>query len=282
MRATIHAGLGYFEGVGRLRLAYRSWEVGEPRAATILVHGLFEHSGRYREFGEFMAGAGFSTFAFDLRGHGQSEGRRGHVRRFHVLLQDLDRFRREVQGLLPLGTPLFLVGHALGGLIVVRYLEEYSFPATGAVVTSPCFGTAVPVPRWRVLLANVLDRVLPAFPLRFAVDPALLSHDEDRVAGYRSDPHIHGTFTPRLFTEMSAAIHTALHRGEHIGVPVHFLLAGRDRMVDPGRSFAFARALPAHLVTIRVLEDLYHDLLQERERSAVMAEIRDWILDQLG
>jgi alpha-beta hydrolase superfamily lysophospholipase len=281
MHSTIGAGIGYFEGVDRLRLHYRSWEVAEPEAAILLLHGLFEHGGRYQDFGEFMAAAGCSTFAMDLRGHGVSEGRRGHVPRFEILLQDLDRFRREVQGIVPPGTPVFLVGHALGALVALRYLEEYDAPVTGCIITSPCFGTAVPVPRWKVLVANVLDRFLPAFPLRFRVDPGTLTRDPQRASDYQDDPTIHGTFTPRMFTATSSAIHMALQRGERIHVPMHVLFAGDDHMIDTDRSLAFARSLPAHLVTVQVLEGHYHELLHDRGRSAVMADIRDWVRDHL-
>ncbi len=272
---------GYLEGVGRLRLHYRTWEVADPQAAIIVVHGLFEHSRRYEEFGAYMASHGFATYVLDLRGHGASEGRRGHVRSFDVLLQDLDRFRREVQGLVAVDLPLFLLGHSLGGLISLRYLEEYDVPFRGAVLTAPWLGTAAPVPRWQALAANVLNRVLPAFPFPFRLDADELSHDAERNADYRNDPLIHSTITPRLFTETSSAMEIALRRGDRVGVPVLFLLAGGDRIVDTARSLAFARSLPSDRIDIEVLEDQYHEVLQERERVATLGQIREWLQERL-
>lgn len=277
----VHMNHGYVEGVGRVRLHYRTWEVSDPRAGLVVVHGLFEHSRRYEELGEFMAGHRFSTFVLDLRGHGASEGRRGHVPRFDVLLQDLDRFRREVQGLIPVGTPVVLIGHSLGGLIGLRYLEEYEATMTGAVITSPWLGTALDIPRWQVLAANVLTRVLPAFPFPFQLDSKDLTHDPERAADYDDDPVIHSTITPRMFTETSSAIELALRRGDRISVPILFLLAGEDRVVDMPRSLAFARSLQADPVTIHVLDGHRHEVMQEQGRTAVMAEIRDWIVDLL-
>jgi lysophospholipase len=272
---------GYFEGVGPLRLHYRAWEAGAPRAATVLVHGLFEHSRRYQELGEVMAAHGLSTYALDLRGHGASEGRRGHVPRFELLLQDLDRFRRHVEGVTPIGTPLFLIGHSLGGLIALRYLQEYDSPFRSAVITSPWLGTAVQIPRWQVLLGSVFDRVLPAFPFRFRLDPATLTRDPARVADYRDDPEIHSTITPRAFREISSAIHLAGQRGDRIDVPTHFLLAGEDLLVDTARSLAFVGSLPERMVTVEVVPDAYHELIQEPNRSGIMAAIRERMLDHL-
>lgn len=272
---------GYLEGVGPIRLHYRAWEASAPRAAIVLVHGMFEHSRRYQEFGEVMAAHELSTYALDLRGHGASEGRRGHARSFDVLLQDLDRFRREVEGVTPAGLPIFLVGHSLGGLIALRYLQEYDAPIRSAVITAPWLGTAVAVPRWQILLGSVLNRVLPAFPFPYRIDPLTLSRDQERVADYRDDPEIHTTITPRMFSEISLAIHLAVQRGGKIHVPIHFLLAGEDKVVDTARSLAFARSLPERMVTVEVVADSYHELIQEVDRPAILAAIRDRLLDHL-
>lgn len=277
MKATLKQSHGYLEGVGRLRLHYRAWEVEEPLAALIVVHGLFEHGRRYEEFARYMAAQRFSTFLLDLRGHGASEGRRGHVRSFDVLLQDLDRFRREVQGLVPFDLPLFLVGHSMGGLVSLRYLQEYEASFQGAVITSPWLGTAVTIPRWQIMAASVLNRILPAFPFPSKLDPEELTQDPERVADYRDDPEIHSTLTPRLFTEISSAMEIAHRRGDRIGLPVLFLLAGADTIVSTDRSLAFARSLLSDDITVEVLDDHYHEVLQERERTTVMADIRDWI-----
>lgn len=277
MRAAGQQSHGYLEGVGRLRLHYRTREVENARAALIVVHGLFEHSRRYEELAAYMAGHGISCFLLDIRGHGSSEGRRGHVRSFDVLLQDLDRFRREVQGLVSPDLPLFLLGHSLGGLIAVRYLEEYDPMFRGAIITSPWLGTVVPAPRWQIITASILNHIMPAFPFPFRLDPDDLSHDPERVADYRTDPLIHSTITPRLFAETSSAIELAVRRGDRIAAPVLFLLAGDDRIVDTARSMAFARDLAADRVDTELLEGRYHEILQEPERTATMARIRDWI-----
>ncbi|MBX6362232.1 MAG: alpha/beta hydrolase [Gemmatimonadetes bacterium] len=277
----LEQGHGYVQGVGGLRLHYRTWEVPNPRAAIIIVHGLGEHSGRYDEFAAAMAAYGFSSYALDLRGHGSSEGRRGHVPRFEILLQELDRFRREVQGLVDPGCPLVLVGHSLGGLVALRYLEEYDAPFRAAVIISPWLGTAMPVPRWKTAVAAVASRFLPALPFSTRLRGRDLSHDQVIVDAYDSDPLVHDTITPRLFTEVSNAMDLVVQRAERLRVPLLFLLAGDDRVVDTGRSLAFARSLAAHAVTVRVYPGRYHEVLNEVDRHAVRVELRDWLAKHL-
>ncbi len=273
---------GYLHGVGGLRLHYRSWEAaGTPRAALVVVHGLTEHSGRYDELGESMAAHAISTFAMDLRGHGSSDGRRGHVPRFEVFLQDLDRFRREVQGLVDPACPLFLLGQSLGGLIVLRYLEEYDAPFRGGIIVSPWLATAVEVPRWKATAARLLERVLPAFPFSIGIRGEQLSHDAAVVAAYRDDPLVHGRITPRLFAETSIAMGQALQRRERIAVPILFLLGGEDHLVDIQRALAFARSLSRPDITLDVFPGMLHEPLNEVGRREVRLEIRDWLVSHL-
>lgn len=273
---------GYIEGVGRLRLHYRAWETARPAAALMVLHGLGEHSGRYESLARTMCAYGFSTYALDLRGHGSSEGRRGHARSFEHILQDVDRFRREVQGLIDPETPLFLVGHSMGGLIALRYLEEFEAPFRGAVVISPWLATALPIPRWKSLLASAMTKVLPALPFAAGIQAEDLTSDASIVRAYRDDPLVHDTITPRLFTEISHSMGLAMQRAERIRVPMLLLLAGSDRLVDTERSLAFSRALPRDLVTTRVFPDAYHEILNEVNRASVFAEIRSWITARLG
>ncbi|MEJ2678331.1 MAG: lysophospholipase [Gemmatimonadota bacterium] len=277
MTENVQLHHGYLEGVGRLRIHYRTWEVPRPVAGIIIVHGIGEHVGRYEEFAGAMAGYRISSFGLDLRGHGMSEGRRGHIGSFNVLLQDLDRFRREVQGLVDMSCPLFILGHSMGGLIVTRYLEEYDTGLTGGIIMSPWLATAIETPRWKVTLATTLSRFLPAFPFRTGLDADLLSHDPGEVMRYREDALVHDHITPRFFTEVSSAMGLALQRSERLHVPLLFLLAGADGLVDTAKAVGFARSLQAVDVTLRVIPDAFHELLHEPERAARYAEIREWI-----
>ena len=55
------------------------WLVDEPKAVICMVHGLGEHMGRYHHVAEYFNDKDFAFYGFDLRGHGLSEGKRGHT-----------------------------------------------------------------------------------------------------------------------------------------------------------------------------------------------------------
>jgi lysophospholipase len=269
---------GSITGVGGLRLAFRAHEAASPRAALVLIHGLGDHAGRYGEFAGRMASYGISTYALDLRGHGNSEGRRGHVTSFDVHLQEVDRFRREVEVLTGRPVPLFLLGQSMGGLIAIRYMEEYSGRFRGAVICSPWLATAMQVPRWKALLAPLFSRLIPAFPFRHGIDPAELSTDPAVARAFQDDPLVQPFITPRAFAEASLAMGLALQRSDRIRAPLLFLLGGADRVVDTERTLRFARSATNDDTTIRTYPGLRHELLLEPDRARIHREIRDWVM----
>src|SRR5260370_34557549 len=100
---------------------------------------------RRRDVGERLCAAGYSTYLLDLRGHGRSGARRGHLSRFSQLLGDLQAFRRVVR--LRSDRPQVLLGLSFGGLVALRYLEtQPSDPLAAAVVCSPWLGLAFSPP----------------------------------------------------------------------------------------------------------------------------------------
>lgn len=271
---------GQVEAVGGLSLYYHGWEASDPRAGLLLIHGLAEHGGRYADLGRRMAGYGLSVYALDLRGHGLSDGRRGHADRFEVLLQDVDRFRREIEGITD-ELPLFILGHSMGGLITARYIEEYDARFRGAIVTSPWLATGMGIPHWKIVAAGMLNKLLPALPMDAGINEQYLSHDPVVVTRYRDDPLVHGKITPRLFAEASMAMGLVMQRSDRIRIPILFILAGDDRIVDTRKSEAFARSLKIEDVSIRVLPDYYHEVLNDYDRNITLHAIRDWILARL-
>lgn len=272
---------GRLLGVGQVELQYRTWEVPDARAGILVVHGLGEHSGRYERFGASMAAGGYSTYAFDLRGHGASEGRRGHVGSFDVFLQDLDRFRREVEALTDRRLPLFLLGQSMGGLIALRYQQEYRTRLAGAIILAPWLATAMSVPRWKVMAAAAASRILPALPFSAGIDAADLSHDPHVVEAYRADVLVHNRITPRLFVQASVAMGLVLQRADQFRAPLLFLIPGDDRVVDSQRALQLARMLPAELTTIRSYPGMFHEPLNEVDRHLVLRDIRNWVAAQV-
>lgn len=275
---AVHTCEGRFDGAAGVALRYVFWEASAPAAALIVVHGLSEHARRYAEFGERMALGGVSTFAFDLRGHGESHGQRGHARRFELLVNDVELFRREVLGLIEPGTELFLLGHSMGGLIALRYLQQGVGPFRGGIIVAPWLATVAPVPAWKRRLATLLNRALPALPFPSGIDASILSRDPAIVSSYREDRLVHGTITPRLFCEAEAAMLQARsERTTPKTESLFMLVAGDDRLVDSRVALEVARSLATPDITVKEWPEAYHEILNAPDRSEVFTELLSWI-----
>lgn len=279
---TLSRHHGYLEGVGGLRLHYRTWEPAEPRAAVLLVHCLGEHGGRYAPLAERLAAHGFVTVAPDLRGHGRSDGRRGHVSRFDVFLQDLDRFRRAAQGLAEPEQPLFLLAAGFGGLVALRYLQEFGAPAAAAVLVAPWVDD-IPLPPATCTLARLLGRVLPAVRLSTGLDPARLTGRPAAPAAHHDDPLAHGACTPRFYREALAAIDQALQRSGRLALPLLLLLGGGDRArgPDPRRIAVRLRSLGAAALDVRRYAGRIDAAAGGADGEAMFSDIVAWLEDRL-
>jgi lysophospholipase len=244
---------------------------GSPSGVVVMVHGYAEHCGRYREVAAVLTGAGFAVVGFDVRGHGRSTGRRGHVDRFAEYLDDLDAAIGQARALVGPDLPLVLMAHSNGSLITLRALAEPTRrPAVrAAIVSSPFLGLRLKVPGLKIAMARVASRIAPRLTLPNALKVEDLTSDEGKQAERRADTLCHEVATARWFTEASAAqAYVAAH--PQFGVPTTWLIGGADPIADPtvSRTVAAAASPPAQ---IHFLDGLRHEVFNERERDRVFA-----------
>ncbi len=274
--------LGYFEGTGGVRIAYRTWDVDAPRGSVVCVHGLGEHGGRYGRLAEVVARLDLATYAIDLRGHGRSRGRRGHVSDFSIFVRDLDRLRRHAISGNSGERTLFLVGHSLGGLVAGRYGETCSpGDLRGIVLVAPYLDIAMDVPGWKRKLGRVADRLVPSLTMDNGLDLEDLFRDEDARRAYADDPLVHRRISARLWGEMQRASKRLFDERSRLHVPVLFQLAGVERVVSNGAS----RRLAALLSTpARVLEyaGAFHALYHDPCAPASFEDLVRWLEDRLA
>lgn len=261
-------------GDGTLLLT-RSWSArGEPWAVVLLVHGLSEHSGRYEHVGEWLSEAGLEVRAYDQRGFGASGGRRGDVRTWRLLLDDLEgrlgAARRP-------GLPLVLYGHSMGGLLCTEYAESRRPQPDLLVLSSPGLDSGHPRHlRW---LAALLGRLLPWVSVPGGDDFSVLSRDPAVGEAFRDDPLVVRRLTFRFGKEAFDAQARTRDGIVRIHVPTLVLHGGSDWLVPPSASEPLA-ALPG--VTRRVYPDLRHELHNEPEGRAVVADVIAWLRSSIA
>lgn len=280
-RAVVRQLHGYLDGVGGVRLFYRSWEPPAADGAALVVHGLGEHSGRYARLGRALAAEGVAVHALDLRGHGRSRGRRGAVRRLSDYLRDVDRLRRRITGGVSAPDGVVLVGHSMGGLIVLRHVQELPSPdVRGVVAMAPFVELAADVPGWKLALGRAADRWIPGLTMDNEMDPDLLMRTSGEREDYRSDPLVHGRISARLWGELLRESRRLREEAGRLDRPLLLQLPGSDRAVDAEASRRFAGQLDGR-VHVRDYPDAYHDLMHDPVAAEAVADVVAWAREAL-
>ena len=256
-----------------LSLFSRSWlPDSSPLATLAIVHGLGEHSERYNHVGDYFAKRGYAVFAIDLRGHGRSEGRRGHINHFDEYLDDAQSLVDYTQSQAP-NLPLFLLGHSMGGLIALTYALKRPQGLAAVIASGPGLRMRMEVPAWKITLGKAMSSVFPSLSMPNGIDPNHISRDPKIVAAYISDPLNHDKVTARWYTEFVNAGEWALQNADKLSIPALILQGGDDPIVDPGGAKAFFDGIRHNNKRHIEYPGLYHEILNEPEKLNVMDDI---------
>lgn len=262
-----------------LRLAARGWAVESPKAAVALVHGHGEHSMRYRHVADFFAANNLSTYAFDHRGHGISEGKRGHSPNYDSILGDVGDFVDQVKEK-NRDLPIFVYGHSMGGNLVLNYGHNRPAGVKGVVCSSPWIRLAFAPPKAKVILANVLESIYPSLTLSSGLDSRSLSHDGAVCDAYSKDPLVHDLISVSLYNSMDRAGAKALANADQFGLPLFLFHGSEDKLTSFEASQEFAKKANDN-VTFKPWEGLYHETHNEPQKQQVLEAVMNWINVQL-
>jgi alpha-beta hydrolase superfamily lysophospholipase len=245
-------------------------------AVLALVHGYGEHSGRYGASARHLAGRGVAVQTSDLRGHGRSEGKRCFVLDFREFLTDVDTLLELASRRWP-RTPLFLMGHSLGGLIAARYTIERAPTLSGLVLSAPSVSLGDDFPPLRRKLAEIAGRVLPGLPtVKFPSES--LSRDASVVESYREDDLVyHGRTPARTASEIIRSIRFVQERMGELALPLLVMHGSRDQVADVEGSRMLHERARSRDKTLRVYDGLYHEIMNEPERESVLGELAEWL-----
>jgi len=259
------------------KLAVRDWPLAQAARATVLIiHGLGEHAGRHAALARRLNAWGYAVRGYDHYGHGQSDGPRGALTSEMRLLDDLAALVDATRARQPSGQPLILLGHSMGGLVAARFVALRLRAVDGLVLSSPALDAGLnPVQKF---LVATLPRIAPNLRVGNGLDVRTLSHDPAVLRAYRADPLCHDRISARLARFIAAGGPATVARAADWTVPTLLLWAGRDRLVDPAGSRAFAAAAP-DCVQARCFDGLYHELFNESAELAapVFAHLQQWL-----
>jgi lysophospholipase len=279
------------------------WAGAAPfRGSLLFLPGRGDAYEKYLETLDHWARKGWCVTASDWRGQAGSgrlgrDAVTGHIDDFAVWVDDLATlwaiWRAERPG------PHVLVGHSMGGHLVLRALVEGRVDPAAVVLSAPMLGFAGPrLPRGLLhrvarLMARICDPARPAW--KWSEKPgqlpagraALLTHDEDRYA----DEEWWREHRPELVMGPGswgwvAQAYASMRRLDRPGVlegvdpPVLLFGTRADRLVSWAAIERAARRLP-HAELLPFGPEASHEILRESDavRDRALAEI-DRFLDR--
>jgi alpha-beta hydrolase superfamily lysophospholipase len=284
MMAGLPEKTGSFMGSDGVRIFFRQFQADPERARMVIAHGLGEHSGRYGNVVEQMLLQGVSIWALDHRGHGRSEGKRGHVLNFSQYANDLRLLVQLARTDLPEGMKCFLLGHSLGGLIALDFIRQNSDLVDGVIASSPALGMAIAVPRAKKALGIIMSSVWPGLTMNNELDASKISHDPHVVKAYEDDPLVHDRVSARFFTEFLATMETVRQTAATLKTPLLLQVAGDDHLVNSQSSRDFFEVLTLEDKTMVVYTGMYHEIYNEprEQRQKVLTDLVNWVVNRMG
>lgn len=278
-----------FIGKGEVKIAYAYALHAHADKTIIFASGRTEYYLKYQETAYDFFNKGYNVFIYDHRGQGLSgrllpDVQKGHVDAFSDYIDDLTLFYRKVVALKTTGK-LYLVGHSMGGLVVLRTLERTTLPIKKVAVSAPMVQINFGFPQglayslaWISQTACRLfssqqfcyaplqgpytpmafpDNVLSRSPVRFSHHNAML----------QAQPQLQlGGPTNQWIMQSINAGKSALQAAPSVTTPTLILQAGADTVVDgfAQQRYCQMRGANCQLLT---LPQARHELFIERDAT---------------
>ena len=264
------------EATDGVRLHFQMWQPSpDSRAVLCLVHGHGDHSDRFSDGVDELVKHGFSVCAFDLRGHGRSGGARGDAPSYYTLLDDVGLLLRTAEERFT-GLPRFLMGHSLGGNLVLNYALRRCPELRGVVAISPWLDLAFRLPVWRMLAARLVAAFRPDVPVS--------SHRKPRVSDQvdeETDPLVHLVITPRVFFGSREAARWALTKAADLDVPLLVIHGSEDHSTSAEASELFVeRAQSDAMFTL--WNGLGHGIHGEGVERPLFSYVASWMTSRMA
>lgn len=278
---------GHFKTDDGRELFFQTWtpdpkdKKSPKKIGTLIVtHGQAEHSEPYHRLAEGMGKYGWETYAWDMRGNGRSPGKRGFIDNFATYSKDLGQFLRQIETQPEIfKTPIFLLGHSMGGLVTLRtWLDQKMFPCSGLILSSPFLGLKFKVPDYKVAIAHLSARFFPRLTLSNDLADDMVTSDEAVIEEIKKDPYRHGKISAAVFLGALDAIETVQQRVHEYHLPIVMQLGGRDEIVDIQVCKKFFNDLPSQKKYLMTYENSKHEIFNDIERDTVFSDLHTTLL----
>lgn len=255
---------------------------GEPKGVVVIVHGAMEHHRRYGWLREKWRLDGFHVVMGDLPGQGlTTRSNRGHVDSFDEYILEVKKWLREA---LSYGLPVFLLGHSMGALTVIRMFQQKGVlpDVAGLILSSPCLGLAEYPPMPLNALSVGLNWIAPELKVDSHMDFELVTRSKTERDRMLNDSLNITKVSVRWYRELLKAMKEARERNKFMpDIPLLVMQGGDDRIVDKVRVKEWFNSLASTEKIYKEWSDCYHEIFNEPEKEWIFDYARCFVHQQL-
>jgi alpha-beta hydrolase superfamily lysophospholipase len=273
-----------FQDNHAVSIAFYEWPVADPKGVIQIAHGLGEHARRYDAMAATLNRAGFSVYADDHRGHGQTglgQIANNKIKKLGSLgaggmdatFNQVAEFSKLIKSENP-GKPLILLGHSWGSFIAQKIINKNS-ELYEAVVLS---GSALTMPGY--LATGDFNKVWKKLPgstgyewlsrdvevqKKFVADPLTFLAAAMQVLGIKN--------SLKMFGKPSKTVRSDLPILVQVGEadPIGGEYSNRA-LVD-----AYRKNSGTQDIELFVYHDARHEIYNELNKDEIIADLIEWI-----
>jgi alpha-beta hydrolase superfamily lysophospholipase len=272
---------GEFKGIKDLKIYYQAWIPDSPKAVIQLVHGGFEHSGRYPYVVNELIPEGYAIYANDHRGHGKSEGLRNYVDSFDQFIADEKQFYDIIKKQNP-NLPIFMLGHSLGSFIALYFTKKYENLLNGLILSGTGTKPGKETSTFLKRIVKFFSIITPKMKFNPRIDAKYLSHDPIVKESYQNDPLVNANkITARLSYEMVKNFDELKTFLGDFKLSLLVQCGSEDKLIT--RAEELNNLFTMKDKTIKIYDGLYHEVYNEieKERIKVLKDLREWLNNHL-
>ncbi|KAL5522792.1 hypothetical protein ACEPAG_8810 [Sanghuangporus baumii] len=269
----------------------RLYRAEKPRAILVFLHGFIEHIGRFAHVFPRWQEHGVSVFAYDQRGFGKTaedvehrstDSSYGKTSGEHQL-EDAEWAVGEAKSRLGEGLPVFVMGHSMGGGIVLDLATRTKHSIAGIVASAPLILQTKAAPKISRYVAGKISVLTPYTNIPASVNANDLSRDKRVGEEYLKDPLVKQKASLKCISDI-------LNRGEELlekrfaewptELPLLIVHGTEDKVTSPRGSLRFYEALPAKDKEYSSYTGCYHELHNEIDgmKEKFINECISWML----
>jgi alpha-beta hydrolase superfamily lysophospholipase len=267
-----------------VEIMFYEWPVANPKAIIQIAHGLGEHARRYDNMAAVLNRAGFSVYADDHRGHGQTGVKQLENKQIKKLGNlgpgGMDATYKQVADFSKLiktenpGKKLVLLGHSWGSFIAQKVINNAS-DFYDAVVLS---GSALTMPGY--LATGDFNKVWKKLPgstgyewlsrdvdiqKKFVADPLTFLAAAMQVFGVSNSLKLFGTPSKQVKSDLPILVQVG--QADPIG----------GEYSNKALVKAYRKNADTNDIELFVYHDARHEIYNELNKDQIIQDLIDWI-----